>query len=243
MPARNGWPRVADCSGAGLGDAGTGASARGTRGRGMRGETRRAPKRGRRTCGSGVHRSRTGPRLLLSAIMSPLDLPEPPTDATIAHARAKLALYDADAKSLSQHIQDASDALARIVEEQQSAIRDLEKDLAALEDKVALTRAYISPIKRLPHELLRHIFLFIFDDCSWSAWVLAAVSPLWRRLSLSMPKLWSKVSSSPPARRCPLLPPPSPQPRSALHPALSPANPSRAQSCLRLVSFRSTCAA
>ncbi|OBZ70289.1 hypothetical protein A0H81_09719 [Grifola frondosa] len=80
-----------------------------------------------------------------------------------------------------------------MVEESQCAIRELEHDLAVLEDKVVLTRAYISPIKRLPHELLRHIFLFNFEDCPWSAWVLSAVCSLWRRLVLSMPTMWSKV--------------------------------------------------
>ena len=125
--------------------------------------------------------------------MSPLALPEPPTDAAVAHARAQLTLYDDDVRALAQRIQDERDALARILEQKQAAIRDLERDLAVLENKVALTKAYIAPIKRLPHDLLRHIFLTIFDDCPWSAWVLSAVCPLWRRLVLSMPKLWSKV--------------------------------------------------
>ncbi|KAI0751127.1 hypothetical protein C8Q80DRAFT_1250934 [Daedaleopsis nitida] len=125
--------------------------------------------------------------------MSHLDFPEPPTDATVAHARAQLVVLSTDGKALEQQIQDAKDALARIVEERQSAIREMERELAALEEKVALAKAYVSPMKRLPHELLRHIFLFNFEDCAWSAWVLSAVSSLWRRLVLSMPKLWSKI--------------------------------------------------
>ncbi|RPD80769.1 hypothetical protein L226DRAFT_452719 [Lentinus tigrinus ALCF2SS1-7] len=125
--------------------------------------------------------------------MYPLDYPEPPTEAAIAHARAQLASYDHDARSLERHIQHARDALARIVEERQCAIREMERELAALEDKVAHTKAYVSPFKRLPHELLRHIFLNVFEDSATSAWTLSSVCMLWRRLALSMPKLWSKI--------------------------------------------------
>ena len=131
--------------------------------------------------------------------MSLLDFPEPPTEAAIAHARAQLTRYHEDFRALERKIQDERDVLARIVEERQNAIREMEKDLASLEDKVALTKAYVSPIKRLPNELLRHIFMFNFDDCAWSAWVLSAVCSLWRRLVLNMPKLWSKVC--PPSSR------------------------------------------
>ncbi|KAI1796059.1 hypothetical protein LXA43DRAFT_1160470 [Ganoderma leucocontextum] len=125
--------------------------------------------------------------------MSLLDFPEPPTEAAIAHARAQLSLYQDDSRALEQKIQDARDELARILEERQTAIREMEKELASLEDRVALTKAYVSPMKRLPNELLRHIFTFNFDDCAWSAWVLSAVCSLWRRLVLNMPRLWSKI--------------------------------------------------
>lgn len=150
----------------------------------------------RATCGSGV--LDPPPSSSLSsplAIMSSFDFPEPPTEAAVAHARAQLASYTHDSRALERRIQDARDALARIVEDRQSAIFEMERELASLEDKLAYTKAYVSPIKRLPHELLRHIFLFTFDDCAWSAWVLSAVCSLWRRLVLSMPRLWSKVRS------------------------------------------------
>lgn len=156
----------------------------------------------RTACGSGVHpspRLPVSPPALISSLpaMYPLDYPEPPTEATIAHARAHLASYDHDARILERQIQDARDALARIIEERQCAIRDMERDLLVLEDKVAYTKAYVSPFKRLPHELLRHIFLYVFEDSATSAWVLSAVCLLWRRLALSMPKLWSKVCPPP----------------------------------------------
>ncbi|OSD04503.1 hypothetical protein PYCCODRAFT_1353773, partial [Trametes coccinea BRFM310] len=122
-----------------------------------------------------------------------LDLPEPPTQATLALARAQLATLTSASKALEQKLVDARDALARIVDERQAAIRDMERELALLDDSLALARAYVSPIKRLPHELLRHVFVFVFEDCAWSAWVLAAVCTLWRKVALAMPVIWSKI--------------------------------------------------
>ena len=162
----------------------------------------------------------------------PLDFPEPPTEAAVALAREQLALLANDSRTLERRIQDAKDALARIVEERQSAIRDMERELATVEDRLALTRAYVSPIKRLPHELLRHIFLFNFDHCAWSAWILSSVCSLWRRLVLSMPKLWSKVR---PLR--PILPRAA-RPAPTVHAPLSP--PLFSRTHLRLGDFHST---
>ncbi|CCM06651.1 uncharacterized protein FIBRA_08934 [Fibroporia radiculosa] len=119
-------------------------------------------------------------------------LPEPPTKTSLAEARRDLALHQQSVKALSTKIQSAEDELSRIVEQSRCAIHELEKERAALEDRVALTLAYISPIRRLPHELLRYIFLIDFDEYPCCAWVLSAVCSLWRRLALSMPTLWSK---------------------------------------------------
>jgi hypothetical protein len=42
-------------------------------------------------------------------------------------------------------------------------------------------------------ELLREIFVWSFVEHVCSAWVLAAVCPPWRRLSLRIHLIWSKV--------------------------------------------------
>ncbi|KAI0650397.1 hypothetical protein C8Q79DRAFT_998253 [Trametes meyenii] len=125
--------------------------------------------------------------------MTSLDLPEPPTQATLAQVRAHLAVLHGDSAALSARIADERAALARIVEERQAALRALERELAAVEDRVAHARAYVAPIKRLPHELLRLVFFLNFEDCAWSAWVLSAVCALWRKVALAMPVLWSKI--------------------------------------------------
>jgi hypothetical protein len=119
--------------------------------------------------------------------------PEPPTDAAVADARRELQAQQEQLLALSEKIASVEDALAQIVVERKRAIRDLRREKLVLEEKVTYTKAYISPIRRLPHELLRHIFLFNFDDHPCCAWVLASVCTLWRRLTLSMPRLWSKV--------------------------------------------------
>ncbi|PCH44909.1 hypothetical protein WOLCODRAFT_77491 [Wolfiporia cocos MD-104 SS10] len=125
--------------------------------------------------------------------MAALNLPEPPTRAALEDARRELAVRRQTVQELSDKIQAAEDKLARFVEESQCAIRELQKDRAALEAQVAQTLAYISPIRRLPQELLRYIFLLNFDEHPCCAWILSAVCSLWRRLVLSMPTMWSKI--------------------------------------------------
>jgi hypothetical protein len=122
------------------------------------------------------------------------DYPEPPTDAAVADARRELQVQQEHLLALSEKITSEEDALAQIVSDRKRDIRDLRHEKSVLEKRVSYTKAYISPIRRLPHELLRYIFLFKFDDHPCCAWVLAAVCTLWRRLALSMPRLWSKVS-------------------------------------------------
>lgn len=122
--------------------------------------------------------------------------PEPATQATISDARRHLALQRDSVEDISQKIQEAEQNLARIVEESRCAIQELEREKVAAEESVAAALAYLSPIRRLPDEILRHIFLFNFEEYPCCAWVLAAVSSLWRRLVLSMPRLWSRVGGT-----------------------------------------------
>jgi hypothetical protein len=79
------------------------------------------------------------------------------------------------------------------VAESHCATKQLQRERAALEEKISRTLAYMSPIRRLPAELLRHIFMMNFDEYPCCAWILSSVCSQWRRLTLSMPKLWSKV--------------------------------------------------
>jgi len=133
-------------------------------------------------------------RLVSSTIMPLLQLPEPPTLSTLADARRSLESARTSVEELNVKIEVAEAALAQIVADSKCAINELLRERAALEDRVFRTMAYLSPIRRLPNELLREIFMCNFDDYPCCAWVLAAVCSMWRRLALGMPKLWSKVS-------------------------------------------------
>ncbi|KAH7882806.1 hypothetical protein F5I97DRAFT_1899617 [Phlebopus sp. FC_14] len=123
----------------------------------------------------------------------PLHYPEPPTQASLSEARRELQTQRQQLAQLTDKISRAEEALAQIVSDRRHAIREMQCEQYQLEEKVVRTLAYISPIKRLPHELLRHIFMFNFDDHPCCAWVLASVCVLWRRLALSIPRLWSKI--------------------------------------------------
>lgn len=123
-----------------------------------------------------------------------MDYPEPHTDSSIAAARRALDVQRRELAQLTERIASAEDALAGIVTDRKQAIREMQREQQVLEDAVKHTLAYISPIRRLPHELLRHIFLYYFEDHPCCAWILAAVCVLWRRQALAIPKLWSKVS-------------------------------------------------
>ncbi|KAI0064982.1 hypothetical protein BV25DRAFT_1822762 [Artomyces pyxidatus] len=118
---------------------------------------------------------------------------EPPTSSSLADARRALDHNQQSLGDLQAKIDAAEAQLAQIVADSRCAINELQRERAVLEEKVVLTLAYISPIRRLPNELLRHIFLMNFDEYPCCAWILSAVCNRWRRLALSMPILWSKI--------------------------------------------------
>jgi len=118
---------------------------------------------------------------------------EPPTAASLADARRLLDESSASLGDLDHKIEAAEAQLAEIMAESRCVIKQLQRERDALEDKIAHALAYMSPIRRLPNELLRHIFIMNFDEYPCCAWILSSVCSQWRRLALSMPRLWSKV--------------------------------------------------
>jgi hypothetical protein len=127
--------------------------------------------------------------------MLPLTLPDPPTQETLHSAQIHLqATLDATL-TLEAQIRDKERALAQLIHDAQGAITRLANEKKSLDEEAARTRAYLSPVRRLPAELLREIFLWNFEEHAACAWVLSAVSSSWRRLAIRTPRLWSKVSS------------------------------------------------
>lgn len=121
-------------------------------------------------------------------------LPEPPTTAARIQAQTQLMAHRKSVELLNEKIQSAEDALAQIVSESQCTIEELKQERSVLEKELVLTLAYIAPIRTLPQELLRHIFMLNFEDHPCCAWGLSAVCVTWRKLVLSVPRLWSKAS-------------------------------------------------
>ncbi|KIJ51070.1 hypothetical protein M422DRAFT_159102 [Sphaerobolus stellatus SS14] len=118
---------------------------------------------------------------------------ELPTASQLAEARQSLTNSEQALEDVSQKINDAEEELAAIIEVTRRKIDALNAEKTSLQEEIALTLAYVSPIRRLPSELLRAVFLIYFDHDPRCAWTLASVCSLWRRISLSMPKLWSKI--------------------------------------------------
>lgn len=119
--------------------------------------------------------------------------PEPPTATSRVEAQTQIESNRKKIQSLADAIASTEDKLAQIINDYRCTIHLLQKTKRELEDEVSLTLAYISPIRTLPHELLRHIFLLHFEDQPCCAWGIAAVCSLWRRLVLGMPRMWSKI--------------------------------------------------
>lgn len=121
------------------------------------------------------------------------DFIEPPTEASLADARRVLVATQASVAAVKAELDAAEAALARVVQESRARIGELETRRGELAQTVTHAMAYLSPIRRLPLELLRNIFIECFDEHPCCAWVLAAVCGPWRRLVLRMPKIWSRV--------------------------------------------------
>jgi|SRR6266550_66840 len=121
-------------------------------------------------------------------------LREPPTKESIRDARNALHLTRREIAQLTNQIDTADAALAVLVHDSKKNINSLIAHRAHLEATELRTLAYLSPIRKLPSELLRDIFISNFDEYPCCAWVLAAVCSSWRRLVLQTPKLWSKVT-------------------------------------------------
>ncbi|PPR03720.1 hypothetical protein CVT24_007368 [Panaeolus cyanescens] len=118
---------------------------------------------------------------------------DPPTKDSLADAQRVLSSTRVSVQQLNDKIDMAEEALERIVRESRAAIEELVKQREALKQKELHTLAYLSPIRRLPTELLREIFMWSFESHPCIAWVLASVCTSWRRLALRIPRIWSKI--------------------------------------------------
>lgn len=113
----------------------------------------------------------------------------------LEEGRARLREQEKQANDLSQKIEDAQRALEELIADSTRAISALEEDKRRVVCEIKATREFLSPMRRLPDDLLRHIFLSNFEDAPCCAWTLAGVCSSWRRIVLNMPTIWSKVKN------------------------------------------------
>ncbi|KAJ7044960.1 hypothetical protein C8F04DRAFT_520116 [Mycena alexandri] len=91
-------------------------------------------------------------------------------------------------------------AIVRDGEIQVDALNEQIHDLVQRRDRAAehvrKHRAIISPVRRLPPELLSEIFVLSFDD-KGPPWHVGHICRSWRHTALSYPPLWSSIAISP----------------------------------------------
>ncbi|KAF8641789.1 hypothetical protein AX16_009772 [Volvariella volvacea WC 439] len=85
------------------------------------------------------------------------DLSELPTARTLTDARQVLHTIEDAVTTLTAQIEDREAILARIIREYKEEIHKLQEERSLLKEKAYKTRAYLSPIRRLPAELLGEV--------------------------------------------------------------------------------------
>ena len=118
-----------------------------------------------------------------------------PSELQLDEAKANLALQELDAQEIERKIAVARANLELIITESNLAIRALEDEQEEAALSIRKTKAFLSPMRRLPDDILQLLFWFQFDASPTCAWTLAAVCRRWRRMLLNMPRIWSKVRS------------------------------------------------
>ncbi|KAJ7498129.1 hypothetical protein B0H11DRAFT_1998796 [Mycena galericulata] len=111
---------------------------------------------------------------------------EPPNGPELAYIRAVVS-------KTGPRLACLDDEILRL----KAQLKQLEKDRAVLSEYHTQNTAIISPLRRMPPEILGEIFSWTLPlavlDARESPWVLTRVCSLWRAVSISEPSLWSLV--------------------------------------------------
>lgn len=116
-----------------------------------------------------------------------------PTDQQLGEARQMLLQQQRSSDEVDARIREARQKLEEMIRQSEMTIKDLNREKLEIEKQIQTTKEFLSPMRRLPDDILRHIFWQCFDLSAHAGWRLAAVCSSWRRLALDMPRLWSKV--------------------------------------------------
>ncbi|KAJ7239601.1 hypothetical protein B0H12DRAFT_1025164, partial [Mycena haematopus] len=117
---------------------------------------------------------------LLNSNEVPLDSEVPIIKSTISKLDASLACIEEEIVQLH------------------SRLKQLEAERARLSSCRAQSRTILSPLRRMPPEILGEIFLWTIpldldDERTYSAWILTHISRRWREIAVSTSPLWSLV--------------------------------------------------
>ncbi|KAF8211033.1 hypothetical protein K438DRAFT_1569716, partial [Mycena galopus ATCC 62051] len=123
-----------------------------------------------------------------------LNTNEPPEDSDVILARSVISNVDTLLASLDNEISQV-----------QEKLRQLQDERALLSSYRTRNEAILSPLRRMPSELLAEIFSYtlppvedvsMFEcrfDIARSPWLLTHVSSHWRAVAHSTPSLWSQI--------------------------------------------------
>ena len=117
-----------------------------------------------------------------------------PTASQLEDGRRTLQRQVQIVEELDGRIAEAQQALEDLIAESKANINALEERKKKAEKDIKLTKEFLSPMRRLPDDLLRQMFMQNFESWPTCPWTLAAVCTSWRRIVLNMPVLWSRVS-------------------------------------------------
>jgi hypothetical protein len=143
----------------------------------------------------------------LHSVISDANVRVASLEEEISTIQEKLILLENQSVSLTSYgpAMPRSDADAQLKEELskiQETLILLEKKRASLSSYRARNKAILSPLRRMPPEVLGDIFLWTLPspsevqntfDVEDSPWTLTRISSRWREISLSTPSLWSRI--------------------------------------------------
>ncbi|KAJ7483417.1 hypothetical protein FB451DRAFT_1439439 [Mycena latifolia] len=155
---------------------------------------------------------------LLTSNETPLEADLPAVKSMISKVDARLVCLDTEMSGLQNQIQQSEEELASLssssarndtILSQKCLLQDrwkrLEQQCAILASHRVQNSAILSPLRRMPPELLGEIFLWTlpllcsaytragFDVLRCSPWVLGHISSHWRAVAISTPSLWSLI--------------------------------------------------
>lgn len=132
-----------------------------------------------------------------------LDLPklrQYPTDRLpdvqqILLAKTDMQRDQAAIDELQKMEQRALEELEHHKKEIMNKIEGYHTSINALQCNLAAAMSFIAPIRRLPLEIYREIFLIAKenDENSRIPWIVASVCSLWRQMALNIPNLWATI--------------------------------------------------